>query len=176
MDNPRLKHALLALAVAMWTLLPGIHFALLGLDPDRNLPPKSELNTAEGELQSVLERRRCLTIRVRGDTAHDYRYCAQGGGLAALRDALAGSDGRVQIRLDYSPHRTFDLFTVNRTLHRVFEVEVNGQVVRPYDEVANAWRENNRHLGLWFATPMIVVGLFFLVGAGAIACGFAKRA
>jgi hypothetical protein len=128
-----------------------------GLNPSDGLPSRSSLALAEGAAVEYETYRYGVRFSLGGHPT-GFSYLSKGNASDQVAAAIASSSGKT-VKVLYDPQSMSGPVYSDREYFTVFEVSVDGQPVRSYDQVAAAWRADNR-VGFWGGWAA------FLFGAG----------
>jgi hypothetical protein len=127
----------------------------------KNEPPPAlaELVPVEGVVDSLVQERYGLEIRLQGDT-RDFGVANKTGYAQPLFVALERSRGeRVTLWVDVD-HPGGPLFASPKNYYDVFSVAIGGRVVMGRDKAAAGWQADTR-IALW-------LGVFFLLSGSCL--------
>jgi hypothetical protein len=127
-----------------------------GLSPSDGLPTRSSLASAEGAATEYATYKYGVRFSLSGQPTA-FNYLSKGNASDQVAAALASSAGKT-VRVLYNPQSLGGPIYSNRNYFTVFEVAVDGQSVRSYDQVAAAWRSDNR-VGFWGGWAALVFGV-----------------
>lgn len=137
----------------------------LVLSTDR-APPLAELDEIGGTVKKVYRStsgRSSTAVRFSlDDTSLNFVYLSKGGADDRVLDVLqrAGSKAVLIVYDSRDAHSPpFD----SQSYHAVYSVQVGGEMVRSYDEVATSWNADS-NLGRWAGVVFVLVG----IGAAAL--------
>lgn len=128
-------------------------------------PPRASLVTVTGQLryiEKVYGRFGLSAMRfgLEGDS-RNFQYYSKEGCLDLVEQSLeraASSEVQILINAHESHTPWFD----DRSFHTVYELKLDGQTIRTYEEVLSAWRNNNA-VGPWVGYPAALAGTIFLL-------------
>ena len=118
-------------------------------------PERAELTAVKGELRSLDKATSrgggfsAVRFTLGGD-ARQFQYSSKAGEAAAVWNALSQA-GRSEVRVLVDP-KTSD----------VYEIGLGAKTIRPYAEVAAAWRDDDT-VGRWLGYAFMIAGAAFLV-------------
>ncbi|MHC9084206.1 hypothetical protein ACYX7E_04105 [Luteimonas sp. RIT-PG2_3] len=131
----------------------------LGLNPSDGLPLKTSLASAEGTATEYETYRYGVRFSLDSHPT-GFNYLSKGNASDQVAAAIASSSGKT-VKVLYDPQSLGGPVYSDRQYFTVFEVVVDDQSVRSYDQVAAAWRADNR-VGFWGGWA----ALLFAVGFG----------
>jgi hypothetical protein len=127
-----------------------------GLNPSDGLPSKSSLASAEGAATEYETYKYGVRFSL-DNHATGFNYLSKGNASDQVAAAIASSSGKT-VSVLYDPQSLGGPVYSDREYFTVFEVAVDGQSVRSYDQVAAAWRADNR-VGFWGGWAAFLFGL-----------------
>jgi len=147
------------LAAAALALL-GVFVVYASSDLSGGLPLEASLKVAEGNTTWHQEYKYGVRFKL-SNFENGFNYLSKGN--AADQVARAVESGGF-VRVLYDPDSLNGPVYSDQEYFSVFAVELDGNVVRSYDQVASAWQSDNR-LGFWFGCLLVVIGVGISVHA-----------
>ena len=145
--------ALAALSFAVAAL--GLNAGIRG----SSMPAKASLQSAEGRVVELARTKSEVEFRL-SDSARRYSYTSKSGASDRVRDRLRGAKHAV---VWFDPGDTRKPAFSDREFYSVYAVSADGRVVRSYEDVAAA-RRNDDRLGWLLGAFGIASGLYFAHG------------
>ena len=136
--------------------------ALSGGDP----PDRTRLTQVTGQLRSLGKATSkggglgAVRFSLAGDP-RDFHYISKAGQIDRVWSAL-GRAGHSEVGVLVDPADSHSPPLDGRAFHTVFEVRVGEEMIRPYDQVVAAWR-NDDFIGAGLGHGSVVAGLALLV-------------
>lgn len=137
--------------VAVASLLLALVIGWLSISTT-GIPPRAELGTASGRVEWVSLERYGVEFAFVGD-ARLFDYPSKANAMGNVESALRQSAGR-KVTVLYD-HETHGPAYSDRRLHTVYEIAVDGRVVRSYDAVRAAWASDDA-IAPWLAGAFLL--------------------
>lgn len=129
------------------------------IDPDAGIPRMSALGEASGRLESIDARKNGVRFRLAGRT-ESFEYPANGRGYGIVESALRTAGPR-NVAVLFDPKARLPAAGAG-SCHDVWQVAIDGQIVRSFREVSDGWRLNNR-FALGICVFFLSSGVYFAV-------------
>lgn len=144
-----------AILIAMW---PAV------LHPGYGVPPKESLISYSGVLQSwkykhVTRNREDIVFNLENNP-NEFIYVSKGRGYKDITRALAVGAQITTLGKAYSGN----IFNRNPAAIGVYEIKVNGSVVRSYEQVKEAWAKDDRLTPYLIALFVVGISIFLYQG------------
>jgi hypothetical protein len=146
------------LLVAFGLLCLGLVGIYVGLDPTRGLPSESSLVAAEGSATWHREDRHGVLFGLEGHET-GFRYLSKGNASGQVAAALGSPNGGL-VRVLYDSESPGGPIYDRGKYFTVFSVSVDGVPIRSYQQVADAWSDDNR-IGYWGGLVSILASVAF---------------
>ena len=134
---------------------------LLAIKPGAGVPEAAGLQDANGTLSWLTSSRYGLQFGFNDDPRR-FEYSSKGNAIGDVLSALK-SAGQKQTRVRYDAKSRKPIFSNDEYLD-VYDIAVEDQPIRTYDEIKQAWVANDR-IGRWVGSAFLGCGVVLLWGA-----------
>ena len=153
-------YAVLSLALSVGAIYSWATFS--------GIPARDSLLSASGTVEWVQEYRYGIRFALK-DVPRRFVYLSKGNAMGTVAAALA-SNGKHAVTVVYDPKRSGGPLGSSEKYFDVYEISAGGKTVRSHEQVASAWRSDERvglYLGFAFLLSSVFLGFSALRSAGA---------
>lgn len=128
-------------------------------DPDRGVPTEEQLVAVTGTLQRMKSNEGTVRFYLVGHE-HGFAYSSKMGRGRAVAKALSHSGAKVGLK--YAPDSLGGPLYSDEKFFDVFELSVNGEMARSYDQIRQSWISDNKFGGGGMGIIFTLMGLYIL--------------